>query len=102
MVPRVRVLNRWQPHANTLIEEREDAARRELDQALRQIEGGETIALHVESGHVAERVAKAVAASPGRHPILVIGRRPKATGATAYRILSLAKAPVLQYADAAD
>jgi nucleotide-binding universal stress UspA family protein len=98
VIPATRVLNRWQAEANDLTSAREDAARRELTEKLLGLGTGAPIPLRVESGNVAARVAAAIAETPGRHPVLVIGRRPKATGSTAYRILTLAQAPVLQCA----
>jgi hypothetical protein len=58
------------------------------------------IPLLVESGPVAERLAAATFASSGRHPILVLGRHTRGSrrgvpGSTAYRVLGLAKVPVL-------
>jgi nucleotide-binding universal stress UspA family protein len=98
VVPALRVLNRWQAQADTAVLEREETERRDLDAALRAIKAIPPIELRVESGHVARRVADAVATGHGRHPLLVMGRRPHAAGAMAYRILTLANAPVLQYA----
>ena len=90
VVPKVRVLNRWQNHANALAEERETAARLELEAALASIGTSVPIDLRIVTGHVAECVAQVVKTTPHRHPLLVIGRRAGATGATAYRILALA------------
>jgi nucleotide-binding universal stress UspA family protein len=98
VIPGIRVLNRWQGEANDLTSAREEAARRDLAEKLLSLGTGTPIPLHVESGNVAACVAAAIAETPTRHPMLVIGRRRKATGSTAYRILTLAKAPVLQCA----
>jgi len=58
--------------------------------------------VQVEVGPVADRLAEAVASGNGRHPLLVLGRRTSserggAPGSTAYRVLSLAAAPVLMW-----
>ena len=98
VIPGIRVLNRWQGEANALTQAREEEARRELAQSLLTLGAGAPIPLRVESGNIAARVAREIADAPGRRPVLVIGRRPRATGSTAYRILTLAKAPVLQCA----
>jgi nucleotide-binding universal stress UspA family protein len=98
VVPGLRVLNRWQSHASTVLEAREATAARAVEDALQRITIRVPLTLRVESGNVAEHVADAVADSKERHPLLVLGRRPSAAGATAYRILTLAKAPVFQYA----
>jgi nucleotide-binding universal stress UspA family protein len=97
VVPALRVLNRWQAQADGVVREREDAARDALEAALRSLEIRPPLELRIESGHVAQRVADAVASGDGRRPVLVMGRRPRAAGTTAYRILTLANAPVLQF-----
>jgi hypothetical protein len=60
------------------------------------------IPLLVESGPVPERLAATTFTWSGQHPILVLGRhvrggRRGAPGSTAYRVLGLAKVPVLVY-----
>jgi hypothetical protein len=99
VVPSLRVLNRWQSHANAIVHDRERAARQELEPALRRLRAKPPFELRIESGNVARWVAEAVASGPGRRPLLVMGRRPDGAGATAYRILTLANVPVLQWAE---
>jgi nucleotide-binding universal stress UspA family protein len=99
VVPGMRVLSRWQPQADAVVHERQDAARRAFEPALQAIGAEPSIELRVEAGNVAQVVADAVATRDGRRPILVMGRRQKGAGATAYRILSRAVAPVLQYTE---
>ena len=60
------------------------------------------IPLLVESGSVPERLAAATFTWSGQHPILVLGRHARGSrrgipGSTAYRVLGLAKVPVLVY-----
>jgi nucleotide-binding universal stress UspA family protein len=98
VVSRLRVLNRWQPQADALALKREEEARRALEPALAAAVSG-PLELRIVTGNIADCVAKAIAPGHDRHPILVIGRRRDAGGATAYRILTLAKSPVLQYAE---
>jgi nucleotide-binding universal stress UspA family protein len=99
VVAGIRVLSRWQPEADALVRDRQDAARRVLEPGLRAIDADSPIELRVEAGNVAQVIADAVATAPGRHPILVMGRRQQGAGATAYRILNRAVAPVLQYTE---
>ena len=103
IVPDLPVPARWMAHAEAAVAERVRAARTELASALDCIGAGEVpVTLHVESGHIAERLADIVRRSPGSHPLLVLGRR--ATGAlryppgrAAYRVLTLVDVPVLMY-----
>lgn len=99
VVPSLRVLNRWQTHANAIVQERERAARAELEGALHRLGTAAPYELRIESGNVAQWVAEAVSPAGGRHPVLVLGRRREGAGATAYRILTLANAPVLQWTE---
>ena len=101
VLPRTRVLNRWQAHADTVNETRERDARQALEAALRSVSPQSAIVLRIASGNIAECIARAVAPTVDRHPWLVIGRRPGAAGSTAYRILTIATAPVLQYVEPA-
>jgi nucleotide-binding universal stress UspA family protein len=102
VIPSMRVLNRWQAHANAVIAQREGTARLDLERALLGLDVEMPIPLRVQSGNIAETVAAAVAGTKDRHPMLVIGRRAQAPGATAHRILTLSTAPVLQYALSSD
>ncbi len=102
VIPSMRVLNRWHSHASAVIDQRESMARRDLERALEGLDTKVPIPLRVESGNIAETVAAAVAETQDRHPVLVIGRRAQTPGSTAYRILTLATAPVLQHAQTSD
>jgi nucleotide-binding universal stress UspA family protein len=99
VVPPMPVLQRWSAHAETAVAARITAARAEIQSALRYLDVPPSV-VGVDSGSIAEQLAAAVATAPGRHPMLVLGRRPHADrggapGSTAYRVLSLATAPVL-------
>jgi nucleotide-binding universal stress UspA family protein len=100
VVPALPVIERWREHAEAAVGERVERERREIATALAGLKTSLAVPLRVETGTVAERLAAAVAPSPGQHPILVLGRRTHgsrlgAPGATAYRVLTLAQIPVL-------
>jgi nucleotide-binding universal stress UspA family protein len=100
VVPALTVLERWQPHADRLVEQQITAARREIAMALTGVTPHHEIPLLIETGSVPERLAAAASAWPGQHPILVLGRHARGSrrgvpGSTAYRVLGRAKVPVL-------
>ena len=100
VVPALNVLERWRPHADTAVEQQITTARQELTTAFAGVLPHHDIPLLVESGPVPERLAAATFAWSGRHPILVLGRHARGSrrgvpGSTAYRVLGLAKVPVL-------
>jgi nucleotide-binding universal stress UspA family protein len=97
VTPAVRVLNRWQASASAAVEERATTEREQLAQALEKVRGSTPLQLRVEAGNVAQRIAAALEITPTRRPVLVVGRRSHASGSTAYRAISLAAAPMLQY-----
>ena len=102
VVPPLPVLARWSSHADAAQREQTGAAKAELASALHHVGSDVPIALHVESGRVAERLAAAVAPAAGLQPVLVLGRRTHADrsgapGSTAYRVLTMAQVPVLMY-----
>lgn len=102
VVPALPVPARWSVHAEEAVRQRMEAARAELAGALHHLGSEVPVSLHVETGRIAERLADAVTASRGNHPLLVLGRRTRedrggAPGMTAYRVLSLAQIPVLVY-----
>ena len=101
VVPPIPVLARWSSHAELAQKARIEVARAEIASAA-HLAGIAPTAVQVEVGPVADRLAEAVAAGNGRHPLLVLGRRTSserggAPGSTAYRVLSLAAAPVLMW-----
>lgn len=101
-VPPIRVLDRWRTHAEAAVADRIESARRELVALLPQLRSEVPVALHVEFGDIAERLAAVATSTPDRHPVLVIGRRPPGArrgppGAIASRALALAQIPVLVY-----
>lgn len=100
IVPARPVLARWMPHADSALREQIDVARRDLAAASEQLAAQVPVLVRVESGTVATELAEAAAATDGRHPLLVVGRRARAEagyapGETAYRALMLARVPVL-------
>jgi hypothetical protein len=99
VVPPIPVLARWSSHAEKAQNARVEAAKAQVASAA-HLAGIASAAVHVEVGAAAEQLAQAVAVGKGRHPLLVLGRRTSAErggapGSTAYRVLSLAAAPVL-------
>jgi nucleotide-binding universal stress UspA family protein len=106
VVPELSVLERWKPHAERALVERADLARRDLAERLSAIDSPVRVTTRVERGNVAECLAEAAAPIGTRHPLLVLGRRsPRAEGgtpgATAYRVVSSARVPVLMYRERA-
>jgi len=100
IVPELPVLERWRGHADAAIARSIDEARHELGSLIPTLGAKVPVTLRVESGPVPEGIAGAVAPSEGRHPLLVLGRRNRtsrlgAPGATAYRVLTLTRVPVL-------
>ena len=100
VVPALNVLERWQSHAHAAVDRQITTAREEITKALAGVLPHHDIPLLVESGPVAERLAAAAFSWSGQHPILVLGRHARGSrrgvpGSTAYRVLGLAKVPVL-------
>jgi nucleotide-binding universal stress UspA family protein len=102
VVPALNVLERWQPHADAVVEQQITTARQEITAALAGVLPHQDVPLHIETGPVPERLAAATFTRAGQHPILVLGRHARGSrrgvpGSTAYRVLGLAKVPVLVY-----
>lgn len=102
VVPELHVLDRWRPHADTVVTRQIGDARAEVAVALAGVSNGVEIPLRIETGSVAERLANAALGAPGQHPVLVLGRHARGSrrgvpGSTAYRVLGLTKVPVLVY-----
>ena len=96
------VLERWRTHAETAVRDRITAARRELEQLISGAGCTVPLEIRVEAGGVPDQLAEAAASGPGRAPIIVLGRKAPgslggAPGTIAYRVLSMASAPVLMY-----
>jgi nucleotide-binding universal stress UspA family protein len=101
VVPAIPVLARWLSHAEAVQRERIETARAEVASAA-HLAGIAPEAVQVDVGSIAEQLAKAVTVGKGRNPLLVLGRRTAAErggapGSTAYRVLTLAAAPVLMW-----
>ncbi len=102
VVPPIRVLERWQRHAQAAVSGRIQSALREFASLLPALASPVPIGLRVESGDVAEQLAAVAGADLHAHPLLVLGRRPPgarrgAPGAIAARVLARAPIPVLVY-----
>ena len=102
VVPDMPALARWRVHSDSAVRGRVEAARDQLEIVTRSLECGVTTQIRLETGVVAVQLAEAAGSSTTRRPILVLGRRRPgekggAPGSTAYRVLLLAKAPVLMY-----
>ena len=77
-------------------------ARRNLARQLDAMRCPVSATARVEQGNVEEQLAAGAVEIGDRHPMLVLGRRcarsrEGAPGATAYRVASLARVPVLMY-----
>jgi len=102
VVPDVPALVRWRVHSENAVRSRVTAAREQLETVIRSIGCQAPLQMKLETGDVALHLAEAATSSSTRRPILVLGRRRPgekggAPGSTAYRVLMLAKAPVLMY-----
>ncbi|MEQ1573381.1 MAG: universal stress protein [Vicinamibacterales bacterium] len=99
------VLERWRPHAERIMAERTEIARRDLAGLMDTLAPRVRVTTRVETGQVADRLAESVAPIGTRHPWLVLGRRsspahlgaPGAPGAVAYRAARIARVPVLMH-----
>jgi len=104
VVPELAVPARWRPHAKQVLEERVIEARKELETIVRGLACAVPVEWNVEIGSVPDRLASIAGRSADRAPLLVLGKRaPRsgggAPGTIAYRVLSLAKVPVLLVVD---
>ncbi len=93
------VLERWRSHAEAVIRNRTEAAQSALEDVVRDIGCRVPVDAHVATGNIAEQLAEA-AGTGNRRPLLVLGRRSPdqgTPGAIAYRVLTLARVPVLMY-----
>ena len=102
IVPDLAVLGRWRAHAETAVRDRVSAARRELEPLVQGLGCSVPVQLHVRTGAVADQLAHAASTGRDRAPIVVLGKKLPdshggAPGTIAYRVLSMADAPVLMY-----
>jgi nucleotide-binding universal stress UspA family protein len=105
VVPDLAVPARWRPHAERVAAEKAEIARRDLARLMGTIPSHARFTTHVESGHVAHRLAELAAPVGGRHPMLVLGRRsPRfrdgSPGSIAFRVAALSRVPVLMHVEA--
>jgi nucleotide-binding universal stress UspA family protein len=101
VVPLIRVLDRWRPHAEAALEQQIAAAHGELEAWLPRLACEAPVDLRIETGAIAEQLAEAARAA-GRHSLIVLGRRAPGArhsgpGAIAARLLSVADVPLLVY-----
>lgn len=102
VVPDVPALMRWRVHSENAVRGRVEAAREELETATRSLGCQAPLQSKLETGDIALHLAEAATSSGMRRPILVLGRRRPGEkggppGSTAYRVLMLAKVPVLMH-----
>jgi universal stress protein A len=100
VVPRTAAAPRWRARADDVAAQQVVAARRDLGAPLEGLGQGATPPLTVVVGSIPEALARAGAPASGRDPLLVLGRRARATGghapaATANRVLAMTRGPVL-------
>ncbi len=95
------VLERWRPHAEAATAERVELARRDLSVVAGTLSIQAPVSSRVETGLVAERLAEIAAPWGQRQPVIVLGRRSPdrggVPGAIAFRVLTLARVPVLMH-----
>jgi nucleotide-binding universal stress UspA family protein len=92
--------DKWQPHAEAVMRDRVTEARTQLESLAQTLASPVRVSARVETGDVATTLAQAAAPTDSAHALLVLGRkaagqRDGAPGAIAYRVLMLAKTPVL-------
>jgi len=102
VVPDLAVPSRWRVQAERAVRERVAAAQEELATVAGGLTCGVPLQLRVETGTVPNCLADLTAPDGTRAPLLMLGRRPPgsagaAPGATAYRVLTLAKVPVFMH-----
>lgn len=100
VVPQLRVLERWQSHADGALQWQVRLIRREIERATAAFTTISPMSLEVEVGNVPEHLAQLAAKHP--HCLLVLGRILRSTGSSppgsnAHRVLGLAHVPVLMY-----
>jgi nucleotide-binding universal stress UspA family protein len=96
------LLDRWRARAAPALADTVTIARRDLAVLMNGLGATAEITTTVDTGNVAERLTEAATPIGGRHPFIVVGRRNSRTrdgapGAVAYRVATLAGAPVLMH-----
>ena len=101
VVPALPVLERWRPHAEAATTERVELAQRDIARLAEGLKTPTPVAAKVETGSVAETLGKLAAPWGERQPVLVLGKRSAdrggAPGAIAFRVLTVARVPVLMH-----
>ncbi|MGE0593398.1 MAG: universal stress protein [Vicinamibacterales bacterium] len=100
VAPEPFVLARWQAHAQAAAVERLESVRRELETLASRLPRAHRVRAIVESGQVPAQLAASTAPAPGRHPVLVLGKRPRSARGTSpvavtLRALAAVSVPVL-------
>jgi nucleotide-binding universal stress UspA family protein len=102
VVPHLAVLERWRQQADTAVHDRVTAARHELGPIIHSLGCTGPLELRVEAGGIPDRLAEAAAPGPDRAPMIVLGKKAPgsaggAPGTIAYRVLLMARVPVLMH-----
>lgn len=95
------VLDRWRPHAEAATAERVDLARRDMARIAGNLQTPVAVTSRVETGSIPDRLAEIAAPWGQRQPLIMLGRRSAdrggAPGAIAFRVLTLARVPVMMH-----
>ena len=102
VVPDLAVLERWRAHAETVVRDRVSVAGQQLESLVQELGCSVPTEVRVDAGAVPERLAERAARRDGRVPLIVLGKKARdspgaAPGTIAYRVLSIATAPVLMH-----
>lgn len=101
VVPDLPVLERWRPHAEAATRERSDLARRDIARIVGGLQTQVSVSTRIETGSVPDRIAEIAAPWGERQPIIVLGKRSAdrggVPGTIAFRVLTLARVPVLMH-----
>jgi nucleotide-binding universal stress UspA family protein len=102
VVPDLPVLARWKADAERAVAGRVASVQEQMRTLVTALHAPVPVQIRVEQGRLADRLAAIATPAGDRQPLLVLGRRANASrsgtpGSTAYRVLMLAKVPVLVY-----
>ncbi len=101
VVAELPVLERWRPHAEIATSQRVDLARRDMARIAGTLQTSVSVVHRVETGAIADRLAELGAPWGERQPLIMLGKRSADRGGTpgaiAFRVLTLARVPVLMH-----